>query len=76
MNGGAGTGVSVAQILIELSSCLGNAEAPYFTGSRREGDPEALVADISQALATGWRPGISWKDGVRDYAAWFRQTGP
>ena len=76
VNGGAGIGVSVAQILIELSSCLGNAETPYFTGSRREGDPEALVADISQALATGWRPGISWKDGVRDYAAWFRQTGP
>ena len=71
-NGGSGIGVPVAQILKELLACLGRKDAPRFTGSRRTGDPEALVADISRALATGWRPQVSCKDGVREYAEWYR----
>ena len=76
INGGTGIGVSVAQILGELFSGLGSIGQPQFTGRRREGDPETLVADTSRALATGWRPKIAWKDGVRDYAAWFREAAP
>lgn len=74
INGGAGIGVPVAQILAELSSGLGSSGTARFTGDRREGDPEALVADASKAFATGWRPQTAWKDGVRDYAAWFREA--
>ena len=74
INGGTGSGVSVAQVLGELFSALGSAESPRFTGSLRQGDPQALVADISKALATGWRPQIRWQDGVRGYAAWLREA--
>jgi len=74
VNGGTGIGVTVAQILSELFAGLGGSGKPRFTGSRREGDPHALVADTSRALAAGWRPEISWKDGVRDYAAWFSKA--
>lgn len=74
MNGGTGIGVSVAQILQELFSCFGRTDEPRFSGFRREGDPEGLVADNSRALATGWRPRISWKEGVREYAAWFSKA--
>lgn len=74
VNGAAGTGVSVAQVLGELFSALGDARPPEFTGERRAGDPLAQVADVSRALATGWRPQIDWRDGVRRYAAWFREA--
>lgn len=74
LNGGTGIGVPVAQILKELFSCFGRTDEPRFSGSRREGDPNALVADISRASGTGWRPGISWKEGVREYAAWFSKA--
>lgn len=74
INGGTGIGVSVAQILGTLLAGFGRADNPQFTGGHREGDPDALVADISRALATGWRPEVSWEDGVRDYAAWFREA--
>lgn len=75
LNGGTGSGVAVAQVLGELVAGLGAAGAPRFTGSRRPGDPEALVADISRASASGWRPATTWRDGVRDYAAWFLAAG-
>lgn len=74
VNGGSGSGVTVAELLGELFAGLGGNKPPRFTGSRRAGDPEALVADISRALATGWRAQVSWKEGVRKYADWFLET--
>jgi UDP-glucose 4-epimerase len=70
MNGGTGAGVSVAEVLRALAAGLGMRDAPRFNGERRKGDPASLVADISIARATGWRPQVSWQEGVREYAAW------
>ena len=70
VNGGTGTGATVAQVLRALAAALGRNDAPRFTGERRKGDPAALVADVSRALATGWRPQARWQEGVREYAAW------
>jgi len=74
LNGGSGVGVPVAELLGELFGCLGRSDAPRFTGAARPGDPDAQVADISQARATGWRPARSWRDGVREYVAWFKKA--
>lgn len=71
INGGSGVGVAVADVLAELFGCLGRSDAPRFTGTAKPGDPDALVADISKALATGWRPARCWRSGVREYAVWF-----
>lgn len=74
LNGAGGSGVAVAQVLGELFAGLGRSDAPRFTGRERAGDPAAQVADVARALASGWRPRMAWKEGIREYAAWFRSA--
>jgi UDP-glucose 4-epimerase len=72
VNGGSGTGVTVREIITHLSNALPFAsEKPQFSGQERIGDPKAFVADISRAMAWGWRPKKSWQEGVADYANWW-----
>lgn len=72
VNGGAGAGVTVREILTELFACLARADAPAFSGTARSGDPAGYVADISAASAWQWQPKISLHEGLREYAAWFK----
>lgn len=72
VNGGSGTGVTVREVLTELFACFERADVPNFSGAARSGDPTGYVADISVARQWGWQPSIGWKDGLRDYMAWFR----
>lgn len=72
-NGGTGEGLTVADILAELSAALG-AGKPTFGGQRRPGDPSSLVADVARAQSLGWRPRRDWRRGVREYVAWFRSN--
>lgn len=71
VNGGAGTGTSVREALSCLFESF-NGGKPVFTGMSRAGDPPGYVADISSALAWDWQPTIAFKDGLRDYAEWFK----
>jgi UDP-glucose 4-epimerase len=71
-NGGAGVGVSVRDTLTALFAALGHAGAPRFSGAARSGDPPHYLADVSTAASWGWAPGIPWREGVAEYARWFR----
>ncbi len=56
LNLGTGQGFSVAEVVRVATEVLGR-EVPYSRGSRREGDPPALVADATAAcLRLGWQP--------------------
>jgi UDP-glucose 4-epimerase len=70
-NGGTGEAVAVSEILAELSAALGTGPAT-FNGRPRAGDPPSLVADVTRAKSLGWRPSRDWREGVREYAAWYR----
>ena len=72
VNGGVGDGVTVREILQELFLCLGQTGKPVFNGLVRSGDPAHYIADTARVRAWGWQPQVNWRDGIREYADWFR----
>lgn len=71
-NGGTGVEVSVFDVLTELFREFGRRDIPLFSGATRSGDPINYLADIERARSWGWGPQISWRKGVCQYAAWFK----
>ncbi|MEO6217663.1 MAG: SDR family oxidoreductase [Sphingomonas sp.] len=71
VNGGFGEAANVRTIVTGLRRELGTAVEPIFSGARRGGDPSGYEADITEALAWGWRPERALADGLAAYAAWF-----
>jgi UDP-glucose 4-epimerase len=74
VNGGLGQGVLVREVLAELFDCFGRGDAPQFSGVSRSGDPMHYIADISLLHRWGWQPKMSWREGVREYAEWFKKV--
>lgn len=72
VNGGSGLGVSVREILTELFNLFDIASEPTFSGLARIGDPVGYLADISLAKQWGWEPKIELKNGLSEYAHWFK----
>ncbi|WP_311043901.1 NAD-dependent epimerase/dehydratase family protein [Rhizobium binae] len=72
-NGGFGVAVTVADIVGELFDLMGKNDRPVFCGTERQGDPRDYQADISRAMAWGWRPSVDWRAGLSRYATWFRK---
>ena len=73
VNGGAGQAVSVRELLTHLFRLLGRNDDPVFGGGGRDGDPKHYLADIQAAQGWGWNPAVNWRDGLKQYVAWFRQ---
>jgi len=71
INGGCGVSVRVRDVLTALACEVAPDSLISFNGAVRAGDPQVYRADISRALAWGWRPQIDWVEGVREYARWF-----
>jgi UDP-glucose 4-epimerase len=75
VNGATGIGVAVRDVLELVFGCLGRKDSPEFSDAARPGDPAAYVGDISQASALmRWSPSVSWREGIRDYAEWFKEV--
>jgi UDP-glucose 4-epimerase len=74
INGGSGEGITVREVLIHLGRCLPFEEqTPIFSGAERMGDPSRFVAHIDGAKAWGWRATRVWKQGMQEYAAWWKR---
>lgn len=73
VNGGAGVGVSVREILEELAACFPGNIKPTFLGTQRIGDPIAFVADIKLSREWGWEPRRSLKEGLGEYFTWWQR---
>jgi len=72
INGACGEGVVVRDVLEVIAACFNWNGPPVFSGQGRVGDPEKYIADTSKAGDWGWKPAISWQEGVRSYVKWFR----
>jgi UDP-glucose 4-epimerase len=72
VNAGTCHGVSVREVLIELFRVAGIRHSPVFVGSRREGDPERLVADDSAEASLGPLFVTKLFDGLTSYVHWYR----
>lgn len=71
VNGGTGVAPRVEEVLAEVAAGVPGAGAVRFTGVRRPGDPDTMLADTERARSWGWRPQVAWRDGVRAYCRWF-----
>jgi UDP-glucose 4-epimerase len=72
VNGGSSIGVTVREVLTQLFAEYGRDDLPIFSGMARAGDPPGYVADISLARRWGWQPKIELRQGLREYAEWFK----
>ncbi|OQW89641.1 MAG: hypothetical protein BWK78_07510 [Thiotrichaceae bacterium IS1] len=73
LNSGSGTGVQVQEVIAQIFESFGSTNSPIFSGSLRSGDPSQYVADITKALALGWQPKKSWRDGIQEYVEWYKR---
>ena len=72
VNGGAGAGTTVREVLTVISRGFGLDAPVRFNGTPRPGDPLGYHADVEAARAWGWRPNVPWQEGVARYAEWFK----
>ena len=73
-NGGAGYETTLKEAVGELFGHLGGVSPPTFTGAGTGVDPRRYRADISVAKSWGWCPSVNLKDGLKEYAEWYRAS--
>jgi CDP-paratose 2-epimerase len=75
LGGGAANAVSLRRVLDAIQAL---AAAPVAIGydDWRPGDQPYYVSDTRAfRAATGWRPRVPWRDGLKDLAAWLAAEG-
>ena len=74
INGGTGEGVTVRHLLEHLSQALLKQKVELvFSGVHRAGDPTNISPTCART-ELGLAPKRHWQDGVKEYAAWWRQS--
>ncbi len=73
LNGGAGVGVSVKDVLQHVMKCMDTSQIPTFSKEVKSGDPNILVGDITQARNLNWSPKVDWKIGISNYVKWYKK---
>ena len=71
INGACGVRVTIKETLEMLQRFLRADIKITFNGDVRKGDPHFYHADVSKALAMGWKPSTPITKGIRNYASWF-----
>lgn len=72
LNGANGARITVRAVLEMLQEELGTSRSIKFNNIIRDGDPRFYHADISKAKRLGWSPTILLRDGIRQYAKWYK----
>lgn len=72
VNGGSGKAISVRDVVNQICSHWGDPLPLNFSGERRVGDPDVLVADTTLAYAHGLESIVGWREGLKNYVTWFK----
>jgi dTDP-L-rhamnose 4-epimerase len=71
MNVGSGVATTVNDVVEALAAAYGRSVSSRVSGNYRLGDIRHNVADVSRlADVLGYRPRVSFEDGVRNFADW------
>lgn len=71
-NVASGQGVSICNLVGQLSEQLGIQPTIRWSGHVRPGEPEHWIADITRLAALGWTPSVSLRLGLSRTIDWFR----
>lgn len=71
-NVGTGVGTTTRQVLAAIEAALGRS-AEIMPAPPRPGDLERSVVDASALRRAGWRPAVSFDEGIRRTVAWFQE---
>lgn len=71
VNGGSGKGITVNEIINEVSMRMDKKNSPDFSHKPKPGDPSGYIADIRKATSLGWRPKFNLHDGIEEYVQWY-----
>jgi UDP-glucose 4-epimerase len=74
-NGGSGRGARVREVVEILRRSIAPKTRLEFSGVRRPGDPQVLVADVSRIAAAGVHCSVPIDGGVKRYADWLKSAG-
>lgn len=77
VNIGWGRAVSVKEVGEEILRQCGRNDLALEHTADRPGDIQSLIADTAKATTVlGFKPAISFSEGIGRYIAWFKQTYP
>lgn len=72
VNGGSGNRITIRETLEILRAQLGVSVDIRFNKRTKAGDPRFYHADIAKANSLGWVPKVSLREGIRQYAEWYK----
>lgn len=71
-NGAGGNRLTIRAVLEMLREELGVETSIVFNNIVKEGDPNFYHADIAEAKRIGWEATAPLRDGIRQYANWYK----
>ena len=74
MNVSSGVESSIKEVATEFLTALGDSFSIQFTGEEKPGDPKNWKADISLLKACGFTPFTTFKEGIKKYAEWLKDS--
>lgn len=75
INVGSGTETTLESVATEIFGNLNIVQSPTFSGNVLEGAPIRWCADQRRLHSLGFRPSLSFKDGIRQTVDWIRVNG-
>ncbi len=73
LNVGIGTDISIRELAETIAAVVGYTGEMVWDTSKPDGAPRKFL-DSTRLRATGWRPGISFGDGLRSTYDWYVKT--